>query len=71
MSAEFSDVTLLEPFRVTFDPSDNSVTIQECNGDEMASSVTISAPTWQIIVREVARAKRELAHGASKGGKQS
>lgn len=71
MSAEFSYVTLLEPFRVTLDPSDNSVTIQECNGDEMASLVTISAPTWQIIVREVARAKRDRARCTSEGGKQS
>jgi hypothetical protein len=67
MSAEFSDLTILEPLRVTLDPSDNSVTIQECNGDEMASLVTISAPTWQIIVREVARAKRDLAHRTAEG----
>jgi|GEM_PF-4459773 len=59
MSTKFSDVALLEPFRVTFDPSDNSVTIQEVTLDEYPSMVTISAPTWSIIVREVARAKRE------------
>ena len=70
MSAEFSYVTILEPLRVTLDPSDNSVTIQECNGDEMAPSVTISARTWPIIVRAVARAKRELARGAAEGGER-
>lgn len=70
MNSNLADVTVIEPFRVTLDPADASVTIQEVTLDEYPSMVTIPARTWQVIVREVARAERELARGATGGGER-
>ncbi len=52
-------VPVIDPIGVTLDPADGSITLQDYNGDEMAAVLTISATTWRIIVREVARANRE------------
>lgn len=52
-------VPVIDPITVTLDPADGSITLQDYNGDEMAAMLTISATTWRIIVREVARANRE------------
>lgn len=68
MNSNLADVTVMESFRVTLDPADASVTIQEVTFDDHSKIVTIPAETWLIIVREVARAKRELAHGANRKG---
>jgi hypothetical protein len=54
-------VPVIEPICVTLDPADGSITLQDFNGDEMAAMLTISAATWRIVVREVARAKRDAA----------
>jgi len=54
-------VPVIDPITVTLDPADGSITLQDYNGDEMAAMLTISATTWRIIVREVARANREAA----------
>jgi hypothetical protein len=57
----YRSIPVIEPISVTLDPTDGSINLQDCNGDEMAAILTISATTWRIIVREVARAKRDAA----------
>lgn len=71
MSTRTESVVILDAFFVTLNPTDETVTIQEVTFDEYPSMVTIPARTLQIIVREVARAKRDLARHTSDGGKQS
>jgi hypothetical protein len=57
----YRSVPVIDPITVTLDPADGSITLQDYNGDEMAAMLTISATTWRIVVREVARANREAA----------
>ena len=57
----YRPVPVIDPISVTLDPADGSITLQDYNGDEMAAMLTISATTWRIVVREVARANREAA----------
>jgi hypothetical protein len=57
----YRSVPVIDPITVTLDPVDGSITLQDYNGDEMAAMLTISATTWRIVVREVARAQHQAA----------